>query len=109
MLDNKHSEEVELRLKLTPINSFHSVKISDSQPSEVSVVKHSKNAYIFYAILAALLNAFGQVIRGYESGDVISSNFLFSSSWLIVPIGVIVLNRYQARAKGELFTFPWQI
>ena len=101
-------EGVEMQAKL--VASFHSVKITDSQPSEAhSKSGRSSNAYIVYAILAALLNAFGQIIRGYESGDVVSSNILFSASWLIVPISMISYNRHKAKSSGETFLFPWQL
>ena len=44
---------------------------------------------MFIAIGAAVLNAIGQIVRGYESKNPISSNFVIGSVWLLVALAVI--------------------
>ena len=66
------------------------------------------NTYILIAIAASLFNAFGQIIRGYESGaSVVVSNFIFGSSWLIMPIFYIIVRKSLSIKKGETWILPW--
>ena len=60
------------------------------------------------AIAGSLFNAFGQIIRGYESGrSVVASNFIFGTSWLIMPLIYILVMKYISTKKGENWVMPW--
>jgi hypothetical protein len=66
------------------------------------------HTYILLSIAGSLFNAFGQIIRGYESGrSVIASNFIFGTAWLLMPIIYILVMKYHSRGKGETWVMPW--
>lgn len=66
------------------------------------------HTYILLSIAGSLFNAFGQIIRGYESGrSVVASNFIFGTAWLLMPIIYILVMKYQSSGKGRSWVMPW--
>ena len=71
-------------------------------------IKVKGHTYILLSIAGSLFNAFGQIIRGYESGrSVVASNFIFGSAWLLMPIIYILMMKYLSSRKGETWIMPW--
>lgn len=111
MLNKKYNSHHSEDVRSSPERgNFYSVSIGGTvKESRKSLVKspRGKNTYILISILAAALNATGQIVRGYESKSEFATNFLFATTWLIIPLLFIAFKKVQAKQSGGKYYLPW--
>ena len=63
--------------------------------------------YIFFALIAALLLAMSQTIRGVASNDIFTTKFALSLTYLVCSSFYFIFLKIRAMYKNEVFYAPW--
>eukprot|EP00347_Sterkiella_histriomuscorum_P016925 403351323 len=87
--------------------SFHTLRLSENQSNQSQLQKPVDHTYILLAILASLFNSCGQIIRGYESENIVASNFMQNATFCIIPFIYVILRKFKAKRQNTTFIMPW--
>lgn len=64
-------------------------------------------SYILIALVAAILLAISQTIRGVESSNIFLTKFTLSMTYLVCSSLYFLLMKIRALRKDEVFYMPW--